>query len=167
MHLNRYLLLLVIAVLFCSDINPGSGYAPIFMTRDEMERAVKLESPRPMLDPGKIYYKQPYLFIVEKYKGVHIFDNSNPENPENIGFVHIDGVRDIAMKDDVMFADNSVDLIAVQVNASLTSVTVSKRLKNYFQEMPAPDGMPLASYLYKNRPANSVLVGWKTNNSKP
>ena len=164
MHLNKYLLLLTMAVLFCSDINP-SGYVPIFMTRDEMERAVRLESPRPMLEPGKIYYKNPYLLIVEKYKGVHIFDNTNPENPNKIGFLHIDGIRDMAMKDDVLYADNSVDLIAVQINASATSAMVTKRLKNYFQEMLPPDGMPLASYSYKNRPANSILVGWKTNNS--
>lgn len=164
MQLNKYLLLLTIAVLFCSDINPP-GYSPIFMTRDEMENAVRLESPRPMLDPGKIYYKQPYLYIVEKYKGVHIFDNSNPENPENIGFIHIDGIRDIAMKSDVLYADNSVDLIAVQINSPVTSVVVTKRLRNYFQEMLTPDGLPLASGLYNNKPANSILVGWKTNNS--
>jgi len=165
MKLYKYLLLLATVLLFCSDINPGSQYVPIFMTRDEMERAVKLESPRSMLDPGKIYYKKPYLFIVEKYKGVHIFENSNPENPENIGFIHIDGIRDIAMKNDVMYADNSVDLIALQINASVTSITVSKRLKNYFQEMLSPDGMPVPSSRYQNRPANSILVAWKTNYS--
>lgn len=164
MHLNKYLLLLTMAVLFCSDINP-SGYAPILMTRDEMERAVKLESPRPMLEPGKIYYKNPYLLIVEKYKGVHIFDNTDPENPNKIGFLHIDGIRDMAIKDDVLYADNAVDLIAVQINASASSAVVTKRLKNYFQEIPPPDGRPGAAYLGNRIPAHIILVGWKTNDS--
>lgn len=165
MHLIKYLLLLATAVLLCSDYYPVSGYIPVLMDRAEMERAVKLESPRPMSDPGKIYYKSPYLFIVEKYKGVHVIDNSNAANPEKIGFIHIDGIRDIAIKNDVMYADNAVDLIAVQLNASYTLFTVSKRLKNYFPEMTSPDGRGFPYYVYKNRPANSIIVAWKTNNS--
>ena len=165
MHLNKYLLLLATAVLLCSDFYPVSGYIPVLMDRTEMERAVKLEPPRQMSNPGKIYYKSPYLFIVEKYKGVHVIDNSNAANPEKIGFLHIDGVRDIAIKNDVMYADNAVDLIAVQLNASYTTVTVSKRLKNYFPEMVAPDGRNFPSYVYKTRPANSIIVAWKSNNS--
>lgn len=165
MHLKKYFLLLATAVLLCSDYYPVSGYIPVLMDRAEMERAIKFEPPRPMIDPGKIYYKIPFLFIVEKHKGVHIIENSNPANPEKIGFIHIDGVRDIAMKNDVMYADNAVDLIAVKLNASYTSATVSKRFKNYFPEMLAPDGRGFPSYVYKNRPANSVIVGWKTNNS--
>ncbi len=61
MHLNKYLLLLATAVLLCSDFYPVSGYIPVLMGRAEMERAVKFEPPRPMNDPGKIYYKDPYL----------------------------------------------------------------------------------------------------------
>lgn len=165
MHLNKYLLLLATAVLLCSDFYPVSEYVPVLMDRTEMERAVKLEPPRPMIDPGNIYYKNPFLFIVEKHKGVHVIDNSNASNPEKIGFIHIDGVRDIAIKNNVMYADNAVDLIAVQFNDSYTSVSVSKRLKNYFPEMVAPDGISFPSYIYKNRPANSIIVAWKTNNS--
>lgn len=165
MYLKKYLLLLATAVLLCSDYYPISGYIPVLMDRAEMEHAVKLESPRPMSDPGKIYYKSPYLFIVEKYKGVHVIDNSNAANPEKIGFIHIDGIRDIAIKDDVLYADNAVDLIAVQLNASYTLFTVSKRLKNYFPEMTSPDGRGFPYYVYKNRPANSIIVAWKTNNS--
>lgn len=167
MKILKYFLLLGATVLLCSDFYPSSAYIPVLMNRDEMERAVKLESPRAMQEPGKIYYKNPYLFIVEKYKGVHVVDNSDAANPEKIGFIHIDGVRDIAMKNDILYADNAVDLIAIQFNASLTSVSVSKRLKNYFPEMTAPDGMGIPSYIYNNRPANSIIVAWKTNNSNP
>jgi hypothetical protein len=165
MHLSKYLLLLAAVLLLCSDYYPFSGYIPVLMERNEMERAVKLEPARPMIEPGKIYYKNPYLFIVEKYKGVHVIDNSNPVNPEKIGFIHIDGIRDIAIKDNVMYADNAVDLIAVQLNDSYTSVSVSKRLRNYFPEMISPDGIGSQSYNYKNRSANSIIVAWKTNNS--
>lgn len=165
MNVLKYFLLLSTTLLLCSDYYPSSAYVPVLMNRDEMERAVKLESPRPMYEPGKIYYKSPYLFIVEKYKGVHVIDNSNAANPEKVGFIHIDGIRDIAMKDEILYADNAVDLIAIQFNASYTNISVTKRLKNYFPEMQAPDGMGMPSYVYNNRPANSVIVSWKSNTS--
>ncbi len=163
MRILKYLLLFVTATALCNDYYPTSAYVPVLMTRTEMERAVKLESARPLHDPGKIYYKSPYLFIVEKHKGVHVLDNSNPKNPENICFIHIDGVRDIAMKDQVMYADNAVDLIAIQLNSSCSSITVSKRFKNYFPEMTAPDGMGIPYYMMQSRPANSIVVNWKLN----
>jgi hypothetical protein len=155
----------IVAVLFCSDYYPGSMYIPVLMDRLEMENAVKLESARPISQPGKIYVKDSYLFIVEKHKGVHIIDNSNPAEPENISFLHVDGIRDVAMKTDVLYADNAVDLIAIQFNEARTAVSVSKRIRNYFPEMTPPDGLNLPDYVYKNRPDNTVIVDWKTNNS--
>jgi hypothetical protein len=161
MKIIKYLLLFGAAILLCSDYYPTTIYVPVLMDRNEMELAVKLEPPRPMIEPGKIYYKTPWLMIVEKYKGVHLIDNSNPENPEKIGFVHIDGVRDIAMKDNVLYADNAVDLIAIKFNESLTSVSVTQRLRNYFPKLTAPDGWNILT----NQPANFIIVAWKTKNS--
>jgi hypothetical protein len=161
MKIIKYLLLFGAAIILCSDYYPMTIYVPVFMERNEMELAVKLEPPRPMIEPGKIYYKTPWLMIIEKYKGVHLIDNSNPENPERIGFVHIDGVRDIAMKNDVLYADNAVDLIAIKFNESLTSVSVTQRLRNYFPMLTSPDGWGITAY----QPANSIIVAWKTKNS--
>lgn len=155
--------LFVAAVLFClcSSFYPTSQYVPILMLRGDMEKAIKLESPRPMYEPGKIYYKAPYLFIVEKYKGVHIIDNSNPASPENLNFLHIDGIRDVAVKGNVMYADNAVDLIAIQLNNSITEVSVTKRIENYFPEMTSPDGFGMNYSVWAKRPDNSIIVGWK------
>ena len=161
MRFTKYFILIGAFFLLSSDFYPVSEYVPILIDREEMEQAVKLDSPRPMIEPGKIYYKSPYLFIVEKYKGVHIIDNSNPSNPEKINFLHIDGIRDVSVKGNVLYADNAVDLIAIQFNSSITGITVSKRIENYFPEMTPPDGFGLSHSVIVNRPENSIIVGWK------
>ncbi len=161
MRLLLRLILFAAVFMLNSSFYPVSEYVPILIDRQEMEKAVKLGSPRPMFEPGKIYYKSPWLFIVEKYKGVHIIDNSNPSNPEKMVFLHIDGVRDVAMKGNVLYADNAVDLIAVQFNSSLTEISVSKRLQNYFPEMSPPDGWGLPHSVWAYRPKDSIIVGWK------
>src|SRR5210317_1508205 len=58
-----------------------SAYKPIFLLRSEMESNIRLTEAQTILDPGKIYLKDHLIFINEKYKGIHVIDNLNPENP--------------------------------------------------------------------------------------
>lgn len=165
MKITKFLLVIAAFLMLGTDYMPISEYVPVLMKRTDMENAVKLDSPRPMEETGKLYYKAPYLFIIEKYKGVHIIDNTDPTNPEKINFLHIDGIRDIAIKDDVLYADNAVDLIAIQFDAAITSITMTKRMKDYFPEMTPPDGWGVAYSVWANRPNDTIIVGWKKRTS--
>jgi hypothetical protein len=136
-------------------------YEPIFMYRSEMENSVKMEAPRAIENPGKIYIKENLIFINEKYLGIHIIDNTNPEEPENFAFIHVDGCIDMAMKDNVLYADNAVDLISISVNQNVTGIEVTSRIKNVFPEINAPNGRNLTDEEKRARPKNSILVRWK------
>jgi hypothetical protein len=155
-------ILLLYFLLSGFDFEPyDSDYEPVFMFRSELEKSIRLEGARQIENPGKIYIKDQYVFIVEKYLGIHVIDNSNPEDPENFVFFHIDGCIDMAMKDNILYADNAVDLISVSVNSSLTGIEVKQRIRNVFPEVKAPDGRELTSRERMARPDNTVLVRWK------
>lgn len=143
------------------DYEPDSGYTPVFMLRNELERSVKLEASRAIVNPGKIYLKDHLIFINEKYLGIHVIDNTNPEDPDNVGFIHIDGCIDMAMKDNVLYADNAVDLVSIEINPQMTGIQVTSRIKNVFPELIAPDGRSLSPRQNQARPQNSILVRWK------
>ena len=68
-----------------------------------------------MINPGKIYFKEGYIFINEELKGIHVIDNRNPENPQNIGFIEIPGNVDIAIKNNTLYADSYIDLGAIDI----------------------------------------------------
>lgn len=162
--MRKYLLLWISALyLLVSGFvyEPESEYEPIFMLRSEMERSVRLEGPREILNPGKIYLKDNFIFINEKYAGVHVIDNTDPVNPGNVAFIHIDGCIDMAVRDYVLYADNAVDMVALALNAQLTGIQVTARIKNVFPEMPAPDGYGLTYRQKQARPHNSILVRWR------
>ncbi len=129
-----------------------------------MEKNVKLEEPRSIKDAGKIYLKDHLIFINEKYKGIHVIDNSNPESPVNIAFIKVDGCIDIAVKQDVLYADNAVDLIALKLNENINSIEVVKRIKDVFPEPVSPDGRSLTWKEQQAVPDNAILVRWETNN---
>ena len=73
------------------DIAPQETFRPVFMLRSEMERSITLGSPQSIKNPGKIYLKDHLIFINEKFRGIHVIDNSDPENPQKRAFIQVDG----------------------------------------------------------------------------
>jgi hypothetical protein len=143
--------------LFVSDMPPVGRwtYTPVFMSRDVLENSVKyISGEREMVQTGKIYYRTPYIYINERYKGVHIINNVDPAHPVKEGFILAPGCIDIAVKGNILYLDNAVDLVSFD----LDSKQVTKRIRNVFPEPLSPDGSNFYSY---NRPDGYVLVEWK------
>lgn len=131
-------------------------YNPIFIERAELERSVTYQSqPQELVDPGKIYHKHPYIYINERYKGVHVINNSDPHHPVNEGFIRVPGCMDMAVKEDILYVDNAVDLVAFD----LKTKQETHREKNVFPEPLSPS---LDSY-WGERPKDFILIGWKKN----
>ena len=75
---------------------------PIYMSYEELRTSVKASEAEEIYQPGKIYFKDNYIFINEYQKGIHIVDNSDPSSPEVIIFIDIPGNVDMAIKDDIL-----------------------------------------------------------------
>ncbi len=146
------------------DIGPVSMYEPVFMLRSEMEKGIRLEGPREIRVPGKIYLKDNLIFINEKYQGIHVIDNTDPTEPENFAFIRIDGCIDMAMKDQVLYADNAVDLVTLALSTEMTTLKVTSRIEDVFPEIQSPDGRGLTTREQMARPENAILVKWKERN---
>lgn len=137
----------------------SSDYEAVVMDRETFESSTELLSNQPSEKSGKIYIKDNYLIVNEPNKGFHFYNNSNPENPEKIGFLKVLGSTDLSIKNDVIYANNAVDLIAIKIKPNLDGIEVTKRIKNIFPEKISPDG-----YLH-NTENNEVVLNWilKTN----
>jgi len=146
---------------FYSEPEYYREYRPVFMAREEMEASVKLDGPRTITDPGKIYIKDNLILINEKYRGIHVIDNTIPEEPDKFAFIHIDGCIDMAMNGNVLYADNAVDLIALTIGKNMDGIHVTSRTRNVFPELIAPDGRGLDEKEVMARPDNTILVRWE------
>jgi hypothetical protein len=140
-------------LLTCSDVAADYySYAPVLMERTELERSVSfVEGTRGMEQPGKIWVSGTKIFVNDKYKGVHIIDNSNPASPRQIGFIMAPGCLDMAVRGDIVYLDNAVDLVAFD----MTTHKVTERLKNYFPEPANPTG----EHFYNS--TDLIVVGWR------
>lgn len=138
-------------------------YVPILMDRSNLNTSLSLKPPSVIADAAKIYYKDNYIFISERYKGVHIIDNSNKKSPINKGYISVPGCLDMAIKNNIMYVDNAVDLVAINLTeAQNGNLTVVKRVENVFPEVAPPDGGVIPSkFNTDNRPKNTIIVNWK------
>lgn len=104
---------------------------PVYLTFDELRSSVKKVESIDLIHPGKIYFKEGYIFINEEMKGIHVIDNRDPHNPVNIGFIEILGNMDMAIKNNTLYADSYVDLVAIDIS-DLNNPNEIKRVKNVF-----------------------------------
>ncbi len=100
----------------CSEVRHFLEYRPIYVQASQFRIDPVFEESRTFVNPGKIYFYDNMIFINEKYEGIHIIDNSSPENPQNIGFIAIPGNVDVAIRNNKLYADNYADLITVDIS---------------------------------------------------
>lgn len=116
----------------CKSTYTYKNRTPVFATIAELRASVEVLPPQEMKQAGKIYYREPYVFVNEPQKGIHIYNNQNPQNPQFISFIKIPGNVDMAVKDHILYADSYVDLLAFDISNPLQSRLI-KRLENVFQ----------------------------------
>jgi hypothetical protein len=156
------LLFLSSCVEFGGQPEPTTLYKPVLMDRSSLERSILWKPATDIKIPGKIYFKDNYILVSERYLGVHLIDNTDPKNPVKKGYISVPGCVDMAMKDNILYVDNAVDLVAIDISQIATGqIAVKKRVKDTFPELMPPDGLSIPyKYSTENRPKNSVIVNW-------
>ena len=104
---------------------------PVYMSYKDFREAVKTESTHSLTKPGKIYYKDNYLYINEIMKGIHVYNNANPASPQYVGFITIPGNVDMVIRGNIMYADSYIDLVGIDIS-NPANVKEVARLKSVF-----------------------------------
>jgi len=135
----------------------GTGYRPVYMTPEEAQK-IEILPARPLQEPGKIYLLEPYIFINERGKGVHIIDNSNPRNPVPLSFISIPGNFDMAAKATWLYADNLDDLLVFDITDP-RAVRLSERIE---KAVPVYEFPPYSNVYFECADASrGVITEWE------
>ena len=108
------------------------GKKPIYIERSVFQ-VVKSEEAKPFTKVGKIFKIGSRIFISDVGSGVHVIDNSDATNPQKEAFISIYANRDMAVKGNIMYADNSSDLLAIDIS-DISQVVVKKRLESIYED---------------------------------
>jgi hypothetical protein len=158
------LMMTVILIIFLSGCDKEkttrtyTWYSPVYKLLPEVRANMKSSPARALKNPGKIYIYGNYILLNEIDAGIHIFDNSQPASPKNIGFLPIPGNEDIAVRSNVLFADSYSDLVTFDISDP-KAITPIKIAENAF-----PYRNIYYNYVGQRRPATpdsiKVTVDW-------
>ncbi|MFT6882074.1 MAG: hypothetical protein ACJAVY_000869 [Marinoscillum sp.] len=100
----------------CESTTSYKYFKPVYTSLEELRGSVSMEAPKAIDQSGKIYYINDHLLINEPNEGIHIVNNEDPTNPQNIGFISIPGNFDLAGMDGYLFVDSYVDLVILDIS---------------------------------------------------
>lgn len=135
---------------------------PVLMSADAFRSSVKVKTqPEEITQQGKICFYEGYLYISEPGKGIHIIDNRNPSSPSPVGFIELIGNADVAIRNNMLYADSYVDLIWFDISNPALPV-LKNRLENVFPYAFPPIEEGTIDYpMCETAAANSqIVVGW-------
>jgi hypothetical protein len=107
------------------------------MSYTELRASFQVNTGVELEKPGKIYFKDQYMYINEYQKGIHVVDLSDPSNPEIKAFISIPGNVDMAIKDNILYADSFIDLVLIDISNPLQP-SEFKRIEDLFEYVIPP-----------------------------
>lgn len=135
------------------------GLKPIYAESETWKTVRTLEA-QPIKKLGKIYYKDQLIYVSESLKGIHIIDNSDPTNPVKIKFIEIIGNRDIAIKGNILYADNVTDLVTLDIS-DLDNIRTLGRVENIYPQSAQthPEGYTGSFECVDTE--RGIVIGWE------
>jgi hypothetical protein len=135
----------------CTSTQRFVQYNPVTVTNQEFRKNEIKTYPKGGLEnPGKIYLYKNMLLVNEAGRGIHFYDISKPESPEQIVYYDIIGNFDMAIQDDKLYVDNVIDLIQIDIKDVLKPKLI-KRVENYKKGYDAPNATHVAYYTKSNQ----------------
>ena len=148
--MKHKILPLVLVVILCLQLtncnnddsnefqDPVEVTVPVIKSKSEVRNSIAIMNAIPTNSDGKIYVYDDLLFYIAQNSGIHIFNNQNPATPQNISFIQLEGVHDISIKNDILFADNFMDLVVFDISniSDIQLVNVEEDMLEYYAIFP-------------------------------
>lgn len=115
----------------CENVYTYQRFDPVYVKPEVLRQKVAASVSKELVTTGKIYVYGDYLLINEPDLGIHVVDNRVPSSPKFISFLKIPGNSDLAVRNDLLYADSYVDLVVLDLKNPL-DVKEIYRLENAF-----------------------------------
>jgi len=152
------------------EVGEVPGLKPVYIS--EEENMVSVLEAREFGDLGKIVYSEPYLFINERFKGIHVLNNANPADPIKIAFIQIPGNTDFTLKGANLYANHGNDLKTFEIapdalatGIELLNLIEVSTISNFFADSGQAPLATLAPLNYQGffecvETDKGIVIGW-------
>ncbi len=165
-----FLLLALASLVSCENsVTDEVTYSinePVFMSRTDFHQSVKVSNQTHTIGSyGKMAYYEGYLFVSEPDKGIHILNNQDPANPQLVGFIELMGNADLAIRNELLYADSYADLVWFDISVPELPVLKGRVEKVFPEILPPVEDVTVGidyAMCYSGSASDSVIVGWRT-----
>ncbi|MCL2328166.1 MAG: hypothetical protein FWC39_06580 [Bacteroidetes bacterium] len=170
--MKKVILFLALAGLFVSCEKKYSETVtykvnePVYMSSEAFLKSVVVtnDGQHAVSGSGKICFHNGYLYISEPGKGIHIIDNRSPQNPHAIGFIELLGNADLAIRNNLLYADAYSNLVWFDIS-NPAKPQIIDMLENVFQNVLPPIdnefGIDYNAVYSEEAKAKGIIVDWK------
>lgn len=111
-------ILVQLVVTACEDrtFQTYMANVPVYLSYEELRNSFEVSGSRDLAAPGKICFKDHFMYINEYRKGIHILDLSDPQHPEQVSYIKVPGNVDLAIRDNTLYADSYTDLVLIDIS---------------------------------------------------
>ncbi|WP_456378178.1 LVIVD repeat-containing protein [Lutibacter sp.] len=157
------LVFLVISLISCSEgeykiVNVAT---PIYMSKSDFRKSVEILPPKSIIESGKIYAYNNLVLVNDVKKGIHIINNSNPENPIKIAFIKVIASTDMEIKGNYLYVNSLMDLVVFDISDVENIIEVA-RLEDVFPDYTDYPTMENLVFDFSNESLEGkIIVDWK------
>ena len=106
------------------DLVDVTYFVPVYETTAQLAQKVSIDPAKDYTQAGKILTYQNYIFINKPQEGIHVVDNSDPANPQNLHFISIPGSIDMSIIDDHLYSDMYSALVVFDISTITAPVLI-------------------------------------------
>ena len=156
-----YLCLMVIYLNACDkpelDLYDGPGKKPVCLPADRLGD-IRSEAPQSIAASGTIFLRDTLLFMLEQYKGIHVFSLKDSIQTVNLAFIKIPAITDFTLSDHYIYADSWKDIVVVDIS-NLYQAHETSRLRDLLNPSMFP---PLYDgYFECVDESKGAIIGWE------
>lgn len=102
-------------------------FVPQYETSSQLTSRISITDAKEYTTAGKIITYNNYIFVNRPHEGIHVVDNSDPSNPQNLHFINVPGSLDMAIIDDHLYTDMYSELVVFDIS----NVTQPEIIEDY------------------------------------
>ena len=143
----------------CMDTVTYQSYTPVTVEATDW-RTSSFEFKDATVDvcqPSGFYVYGDYLFLVDRNQGVYIYDNRDNDNPVPIRFIAIPGAQGIAVRNDILYLSQYLDVVAFDLSQPTAPAFVSRTEDVFAARTVFAGTMPSGAYIVDYLPNNETV----------
>lgn len=110
---------------------------PVYLSYEKLRSPIEIQEGKALHKPGKIYFMDQYMYINEYRQGIHVVDLSDPSTPVQKAFIKLPGNVDMAIRNNILYADSFTDLVLIDISDPLHPDEIT-RVEDIFEYLIPP-----------------------------